>query len=39
MAALGALLCGVAPRADPPAPNYTIYGLVRDQVGTTRAVD
>ncbi len=39
MAALGALLCGVALRAYPPAPNYTIYGLVRDQVGTTLAVD
>ncbi len=26
-------------RAFPPAPNYTIYGLVRDQVGATLKVD
>jgi len=26
-------------RAYPPAPNYTIYGLVRDQIGKTLAVE
>ncbi len=40
LALLGTLvLCGAALRAYPPAPNYTIYGLVRDQVGATLAVD
>jgi hypothetical protein len=42
LAALPLLACAlVAPpaRAFPPAPAYTIYGLVRDQVGATLAVD
>lgn len=30
---------GVAARAFPPAPHYTLYGLVRDQVGATLKVD
>jgi len=38
-----ALLAGLAgpppAQAFPPAPNYTIYGLVRDQVGATLSVD
>jgi len=40
--ALALLACAfVSPplRAYPPAPYYTIYGLVRDQVGATLAVD
>lgn len=48
--ALRALWCGVAAlavavtapsrlEAFPPAPYYTIYGMVRDQVGATLAVD
>jgi hypothetical protein len=40
LAVLGTLLlCCTALRAYPPAPNYTIYGLVRDQVGATLTVD
>ena len=39
LAALGALLLGSALQAFPPAPSYTIYGLVRDQVGVTLNVD
>ncbi len=38
---LGLAVAGGAPRlaAFPPAPYYTIYGLVRDQVGATLRVD
>ncbi len=40
LALLGTLVLGCAAlRAYPPAPNYTIYGLVRDQVGATLSVD
>ena len=38
-AALPALVCACVAHAFPPAPNYTIYGLVRDQVGATLAID
>lgn len=38
-AVLIALACACVAGAFPPAPNYTIYGLVRDQVGATLAID
>jgi hypothetical protein len=38
-AALATTACALVAHAFPPAPNYTIYGLVRDQVGATLAVD
>ena len=38
-ALLAGLICSPLLRAFPPAPNYTIYGLVRDQVGATLNVD
>lgn len=31
--------CAVAVRAFPPAPHYTLFGVVRDQVGATLAVE
>ena len=33
--AFGLSVCGPVLRAFPPAPSYTIYGIVRDQVGAT----
>ncbi len=40
LAILATALVGVPPLvAFPPSPSYTIYGLVRDQVGTTLQVD
>ena len=38
-AALTGVVCVCVAHAFPPAPNYTIYGLVRDQVGATLAID
>lgn len=36
---LFSLLCACVSRAFPPAPHYTIYGIVRDQVGATLSVE
>lgn len=39
VAGVAALACGYATYAFPPAPNYVIYGVVRDQVGATLVVE
>ncbi len=39
LAALAAFLVALVASAFPPAPSYTLYGLVRDQVGKALAVE
>ncbi len=39
LALLGCTLCPTPATAYPPAPSYTLYGLVRDQVGKALAVE